>query len=140
MAAAEWRSQGRGCRALAEQPRCISEEQEDGEGAWQLGPPERPRAGLIYDRLQKLFNDTVSNLSWEFLDGFKGSMDSPAQLQSAANKMFDCLYAQSPSDDSILALLTNRKHRLPELVEMCVLNVADTVPGLSPDALIQAVH
>lgn len=128
------------CSGLEELARAAGEE-DDGDGAWQLGPAERPRAGVIYLHLEKLFLDAVSSLSWDFLDAMKHTMSSTSsQWQTAIKKMFDFLYIHSISDDSILALLTSARHRLPEVVEICIANSIETTPGTSFHSFLQTMY
>ena len=76
----------------------------------------------MYMYMEQLFYDEMCGRSWDFLDAFKATMDTEAKLRSAATKMFDYLFLRAPGDDAILAVLGSRKHRLPELVETCILN------------------
>lgn len=93
---------------------------------WQLGPAKRPLSGFVYVHLEQLFYGEVCSVSGDFLDAVKEIMDDDAtQLKSGVRDTFEHLYAQSFSDDSILALLGTRKQRLPEFAEISIINALE---------------
>lgn len=128
------------CRALRCQVRDAGEQEDDDcSSIWQLGPPERPQSGLVYEHLEQAFYEALlqGNLSLDVLDALKQALND-TQFRRAANKIFSCLYSRCPSDDSMLALLGSCKDRLPELLEIAMVTTAETESGRRIHSLVQA--